>query len=210
MLLAAARPCPFTWQTQSRCLLGRCTDVASWRRGPLCCRGWSPGFRHTATPETRSLNTSENNYVFYGFVSRPEPHTLFTVRFLHFLCLHGCCLNGRTYKTSIRRTDAILSHSAFSREAWIILFIPHCIQSKAWGRDKCCFFVTLFPKWDLLRTVWFSPLSTGHKHVPINSVIVSDQLAPGRLDIISFPFITFLKRKLRWALVSQHQLERPY
>lgn len=125
MLLAAARPCPFTWQTQSRCLQGRCTDVASWRRGRLCCRGWSPGFLHTATPGTRSLNTSENNCVFYGFVSRPEPHTLFTVRFLHFLYLHGCCLNGRTYKTSIRRTDAILSHSAFSREAWIILFIPH-------------------------------------------------------------------------------------
>lgn len=34
---------------------------------------------------------------FYEFISRPQPHTFFTVRFLHFLHLHICCLNGWTY-----------------------------------------------------------------------------------------------------------------
>lgn len=77
-------------------------------------------------------------------------------------------------------------------------------------RQMLFFSIMLFPKRDLLCTVWFSPLSTGHKHVPINSVIVWDQLAPGRLHIISFAFITFLKSRPGWALVSQHRLERPY
>lgn len=35
---------------------------------------------------------------FYKFISRSEPSTLFTVRFLHFPHLHICCLNRWTYK----------------------------------------------------------------------------------------------------------------
>lgn len=142
---------------------------------------------------------------FYECISRSEPHTLFTVRFLPFLHLHTCCLNGRP------RTPA----SEVSMPFWVTLPSPETHES-------FCLFLTisLLPSeqsmneetnvfssrsfLNKLCTVWFSPIGTGHKHIPNNSVIVWDQLAPGRLDIISFPFITFLNRKPGWAL------ERPY
>lgn len=44
-----------TLQTPCRCPQGRCTDAVFWRRGRLCCKEWSPGFRCTATREMRSL-----------------------------------------------------------------------------------------------------------------------------------------------------------
>lgn len=52
--------CVCTLQTQSHCPQGRCMDVVFWRRGRLCCTEWSPGFRHTATHETRSLKNKHD------------------------------------------------------------------------------------------------------------------------------------------------------
>lgn len=157
-------------------------DVAFWRRGQLCCRGWSPGFHHTATPETRSLNTQEDKYVFPNSF---QGHTLLRVRVRR--------LNGRTCTPA--REVPMPFWVTLPESFCLFPTVSYCIHSRARGRDKCCFFITLSSNWGLLCTVWFSPLSTDHKHIPITSVIIWDQLAPGWLDVISFPFITFLNRK---------------
>lgn len=100
--------------------------------------------------------------------------------------LHICCLNGWMYKLVSQVPMPLwVTMSSQEKREWFCLFsrisLLHLEQSM--GERKMFFHCARF---GLLCTMWFSPLSKGHKDFPINSVIFWNQLAPERLNLISF------------------------